>query len=111
MKNAVEFKIWDGKKMITWKQIKAKASLRIWLVVCMVKKPKNVTVLQFVQSCDISKKKIFEGDIIEHQKTKSRYIVEDLIEFNMWASSNSIDTHLSHKIIGNIYETHTKGKR
>lgn len=100
MKNKVEFRAWNGSKMSSWKQMKDIIGIRHWIL----EQPKGIKLMQYVQAKDIDGKKIFEGDIIECQKYKTKYIVEDLIEFQIWCNSNSIDTYLSHKIIGNIYE-------
>ena len=100
MKNKVEFKVWDGNNMTSWKLIKETYGFHHWIV----EQPKGIKLLQYVQAKDIKGKKIFEGDIIQSEKHGTKYIVRDLIEFQIWCYSNSIDTYLSYKIIGNIYE-------
>jgi hypothetical protein len=64
----------------------------------------DVTVLQSCLAEDVEGKEIYEGFVIENIKTKSRYVVEDMIEFHLWCQRNSVNASISHKIIGNIYE-------
>lgn len=64
----------------------------------------DITVLQSCLAEDVEGNEIYEGFVIENIKTKSRYIVEDVIEFHSWCQRNSINTSISHRIIGNVYE-------
>jgi len=64
----------------------------------------DITVLQSCLVEDIVGIEIYEGFVIENIKTESRYVVEDVIEFHLWCYQNSVDTKLSHRIIGNVYE-------
>lgn len=62
----------------------------------------NAILMQYTGMNDREGNMLYEGDEIL-TPNNNKYVIEDVFNFHYWCSSNSIDPHLSCKLIRNMY--------